>query len=732
MHKKIAHVVQVAVPVPLRRLFDYDSEQPVQPGIRVLVSFGTRKLVGIVISNNPPTSSRSLKSISRTLDEAPVLDATMLALLTWAARYYHHPIGEVVSAALPVLMRSASEIAPPKGESHFQRISRPPAELSKLLARSPLQSAIYDQLSEITWSSQSTLQTRFKGWRNAINALATKSLIKTRNEIIASALPPSVDPVSLNQEQQFAANFICQQLGKFNAILLQGITGSGKTEVYLEAARQCIAVGKQVMILVPEISLTPQLIQRISQQLGSKVSTLHSGMTERARFETWWRAKNGMVNTVLGTRSAIFIQMQSLGLIVVDEEHDISYKQQDRFRYHAKDLAIKRASLEQLPVVLGSATPSLESLHNVELGRHHLLTLNKRIGAAKLPQIQPVDLNKHALENGLSNPVRKAIRQCLSQKQLAIIYINRRGYAPVVHCYGCQWQAVCERCNARMTSHRQRQQFRCHHCGYIEAASENCPQCNTPLYFAGVGTQRVEAALVEAFPDARICRLDRDQANTPNKLYAQLEAIKNGEVDVVVGTQLIAKGHDFDNASLVCVINADQGLFSADFRASEFMLQQLLQVSGRAGRAMDNGKVLIQTHHPDNPAIKKVQRHDYAGFAKDCLKERKLAIFPPCARFALFRAESVNASAAIEFLRHIRELIAANATPKLLSAVEVLHPVASPMEKLAGRFRAQLLVRSQNRALLHQLLAQWLLLIEDSKQAKNVRWSLDVDPMDMS
>ncbi len=395
-------------------------------------------------------------------------------------------------------------------------------------------------------------------------------------------------------------------------------------------------------------------------------------------------------------------------------------------------MAIKRASIENIPVILGSATPSLESLQNTANGRHQLLHLTKRIGQAALPEIQIVDVTRHVPEDGISQPVYKAIAECLDRKEQAIIYINRRGYAPVIHCYQCQWQAVCNQCSARLTYHRAKKQFRCHHCGFRQREEENCPECETPLFFGGAGTQRVEQALLGRFPHARFCRLDRDQANTTRKLYQQLEDIRLGKVDLIIGTQLITKGHDFSRVSLVCILNADQGLFSADFRAPELMFQQLLQVAGRAGRASNNGQVLLQTAYPLHPCIRMVCEHDYQTFADSQLVEREQAGYPPFGYFALFRSESVSLDLSRAFLEQIAQTGRQLAASNHLEDVQIFSPVPSPMEKLSGRFRLQLLVRSQNRARLHQLLSLLTPQAQFLKRPASVRWSLDVDPMDMS
>ncbi|MBX2869463.1 MAG: primosomal protein N' [Acidiferrobacterales bacterium] len=736
MTTNIGKIYQVAVPVPLRRCFDYSSDLDIATGTRVLVPFGQRNLVGVVLSRSTTSSVDKIRPIGDVLDNGIATSVRIQALLRWASQYYHHPIGEVISAALPVLLRQPLGMPTPKFIEMYSispsATSVDALEIATQLRAAPSQTKLFKLIQTQGKLSVDQLNSSFPGWRPAMKQLVRKELV-IKEELLQLPVvdQPAAAKVSLTEEQQHAATGIINSLGGFRSFVLQGITGSGKTEVYLEAAKQCIAQGKQVLFLVPEISLTPQLVGRVRAQLGPSVYAMHSGMTDKERYQSWWMAKEGYATAILGTRSAVFTWLKDPGLIVVDEEHDQSYKQQDGFRYHARDLAIKRASMEDIPVVLGSATPSLESLHNIKNKRHVPLQLTHRVGKAKLPAIEIVDTTRYPLENGVSSPVLNEIGVAVERGEQVIVYINRRGYAPVVHCYECGWQAACQQCSARLTYHHHRKQFRCHHCGYRERLSENCPQCDTPLYFAGAGTQRVEQALLGKFPTARFCRLDRDQANTTRKLYQQLEAIQNRQVDIIVGTQLITKGHDFPGVSLVCVINADQGLFSADFRAPEFMFQQLLQVAGRAGRAEDNGKVLLQTAHPANPYIRMLTKHDYPAFAQANMEERQHAGYPPVGYFALLRSESTDLHAASNMLQNTAAIASDLIRNHNLSHVEVFSPVPSPMEKLAGRFRMQLLVRSPVRKQLHELLAPLALEMENQKAPRSVRWSIDVDPIDM-
>ena len=610
-----------------------------------------------------------LKTIERILDDNPVFTDSLTGLLLWAADYYHHPVGEVFQTALPVKLRSAVAAENPLGE----RRARP------------------DEYPV----------TRFHG--------------------------------RLTGEQQAAVNSVVEAFGQYRSFVLHGITGSGKTEVYLHIAQQCVNSGRQVMILIPEIALTPQLLERFRSRLGDGVSVIHSGLSPRQRYLSWWRARAGTATALIGTRSAIFTPMKRPGLIIIDEEHDHSYKQQDGFRYHARDLAIKRASMESIPIVLGSATPSMESINNARTGKHHLLELNRRTGDAKLPETEWIDLQKRRQNGGLTQQLLEAARRQVDNGCQVILYVNRRGFATVAGCTHCNWKARCDRCDAWLTFHKKTNTLRCHHCGWISRAQSRCPDCNHALFYHGTGTQRLEEVLQQELPDARIVRFDSDEITTRSKLEKMLSAIRQGDVDIIIGTQLISKGHDFPRVTLVGIVAPDQGLYSVDFRAPEYLFQQLIQVAGRAGRSQLPGKVIIQTAHPENPCLQLALDHDYAAFYQLCLQQRKEAGFPPFGFMALWRAESARPGAALQFLQHIRQ-IGRNIRENrgyLYKGVEIMDPVSSPMEKLAGRYRAQLLVKSNRRKPLQDLLSPWLSETETSPQTRKIRWSLDIDPMEM-
>lgn len=724
-------VHQIAVPVPLRRSFDYLWPDTLLPGTRVQVPFGPRRLTGVVLSTGPAKTGHKLKSIIRVLDSEPVLDGWILNLLLWAAQYHHHPVGEVLATALPVNLRRGEPARTPKSMPLYRASKDPPEKALDILAGAPMQLRLYRTLSREDWHTWPEITAASGCGRHVLRSLQQRGLVEASIRLPRITPLPDVESIRLNPEQKEAADRIVASLGTFRTCLLHGVTGSGKTEVYLVAARQAIARGSQVLMLVPEIALTPQLIARVREYLGDSVRCLHSGMPARERYETWWLARTGRVSAVLGTRSAIFTPLKDPGLIVVDEEHDQSYKQQDGFRYHARNLAIKRASLKGIPVVLGSATPSLESLHNSREGRHLLLRLRERYGPADVPTVRIIDSGIHPPQGGLTVPLLQAIAERLDRGEQTIIYVNRRGYAPVVHCYQCGWQAACVHCSARLVYHRDSDRFRCHHCGHTEPAGLHCPQCATTLFLGGAGTQRLERVLNGRFPGARLCRLDRDEARTAEQLRCRLESIRNGEVDIVIGTQLITKGHDLPRVTLVGVVNADQGLFSVDFRSSEFLFQELLQVAGRSGRAEALGEVLVQTRYPHHPCIRLLAAHDYMGFVETELGERHSAGYPPFAHLALFRAESRDAADAIRFLEQAQGTGEQILREEAIRGVEILPPVPSPMERRAGRYRLQLMVRSRRRGPLHRLLGVLSVRLESARSGQSVRWSLDVDPMEM-
>ncbi|OGI49376.1 MAG: primosomal protein N' [Candidatus Muproteobacteria bacterium RIFCSPHIGHO2_12_FULL_60_33] len=725
-------IYQVAVPTPLYRAFDYLATVSLVPGARVQVPFGRREMIGVVlgeVAQSELPASR-LKAITQPLDAGAILPPPILALLRWAADYYHHPLGEVIHTALPVRLRKGR--APVVGGVKVwmlthegkavdpQTLKRAPAQKHMLEALAAAAEGLNaEQLAKVSQRSAAALKAlRSKGW--------VSSHQRDSPPVTNGNLPSAPE---LNPGQKSAVTAIVAKLDGFHPFLLHGVTGSGKTEVYLNVIEQVLAQGRQALVLVPEISLTPQLVVRFERRFRAPIAVLHSGLNEQERLSAWVRASAGRAPIVLGTRSAVFTPLKNTGVIVVDEEHDASYKQQDGFRYSARDVAVMRAAREKIPIILGSATPSLESLKNARQRTYTLIELPERTGSAVMPQVRLLDMRRLKPSEGLSLPLREALADRLKKGEQSILFLNRRGFSPVWMCFDCGWVAPCKRCDAQLTLHQKKQKLLCHHCGAEQEVAQRCPSCRGEnLHPLGEGTERVEGALEKFFPQARIERIDRDSTARRGALEEKLRRVHEGEADILVGTQMLSKGHDFPNVTLVGILNADQGLYGTDFRSSERLFQLIMQVSGRAGRADKPGEVLIQTWHPDHPLFAALQRHDFHGFAEFALNERRETGYPPYSHLALLRAESPTPGAALEFLQEARTL-AVRLSPG--EGVQILQPMAAPMERRAGRYRAQLLVQSNQRAPLHEFLGQWVRQLAEAKFSKKVRWSLDVDPAEM-
>ena len=725
-------VLKIALNAPLRRLFDYlpPHDCPpdrLRPGIRILVPFGSRRRVGILVetataSEIPANRLRRALSI---IDDDPVLDEDLLDLLCWASRYYQHPIGEVLTAALPAALRKVRPSAEPAAGIRLTALGSG-IDSDAISSRSPAQSRMLKFLREREGGCEATDLAALGGsWRDTLKRLRNKNWIEdfewegAPREAPAHAIPGP----QLTAAQHEAVRSITGSLGQFSPYLLFGVTGSGKTEVYLEAARAAAARGGQTLVLVPEIGLTPQLVDRFRQRLGLPMALLHSGLPDSQRLAAWRDTRSGAAAVILGTRSAIFAPLSNLALIVVDEEHDASFKQQDGFRYSARDLAVLRGRRSNAPVVLGSATPSLESIYNVREGRYTQLELPHRPGSAVAPPIRTVDLKHHAATNGLSTPLVFAMKQHLDRGNQVLLYLNRRGYAPALFCGGCGWIAACRRCDAHMTLHREASQLRCHHCGATAAVAATCPECAADLHPVGEGTQRIEETLARLFPDEPVVRIDRDSVQRRGALEERLEAVHSGAARILVGTQMLTKGHDFPNVTLVGIVNADQGLFGTDLRASERLAQTILQVAGRAGRADKPGEVLLQSQYPDHPLLQRLLTTGYRGFAEAALSEREAAAWPPFTYLALLRAEASAMEAPLNFLRAARAKAEHFALP-----VTLLGPAPAPMQRRAGRFRAQLLLQADTRGPLQSLLRPWVEQLAELPSANKVRWAVDVDP----
>lgn len=657
---------QVALPVPLRRLYDYlppvEHHTLIERGTRVRVPFGKRQLTGIIMahSHESSISIEQLKPIHQICEAFTLFPATLCDLIETTADYYHHPIGEVAFTGLPMAIRQGKDC---------------------LLKKPPIGDPA---------------------------AATTENLI-------------------LNEEQQAALNAILTKQQTFQPFLLEGITGSGKTEVYLQATEHLLQQHKPVLILVPEISLTPQTEKRFIERFGQKVLCYHSRMTPAQRLSVWLKVRHQQAQIVIGTRSAIFLPFTDLGLIVIDEEHDLSFKQQEGFRYCARDVAVLRAKLQQCPILLGSATPSFETLLNAQQHKYQGLVLSERATQVKLPEITLLDIRHKKLTGGLSQPLLDNIGHH-SQTGQVLLFINRRGYAPTYMCYGCGWMAQCHRCDARMTYHHQQRILICHHCLLQYKVPTSCPSCKSPsLNPVGLGTERLETVLQEQFPHLTIARIDSDVARKKGTLEQFISSAQNKEAQLLIGTQMLTKGHHFPHLSMVAIVDADGGLFSVDFRAIERMAQLIIQVAGRAGRVHTAGQVFIQTLHPEHPLLQQILQQNYRQLANHLLQERQQYQLPPFAHMALLRAQASNPSLPEMLLKEVQTHLAAQNFPHLA----LLGPVAAPMAKRQGFFRYQLLLQSAWRKPLHHALSYLTNYLEQSKLGKRIRWSLDVDPREM-
>ncbi|MAZ77867.1 MAG: primosomal protein N' [Legionellaceae bacterium] len=722
-------IIKVAVPVPLRRVFDYlPNGQVPKRGCRVKVPFGAREMVGVVlsISEHSLLDPAKLKPINSVIDQRPLLDETIMSLCEWASDYYHHPIGEVFAAALPVLLRQG-EPAELRHEQYWQLTDAGASLDLTSIKKAPRQVLLINLLRQAEKGLSHSQLLDSDVPPSTIKSAAEKGWIKSFVQLAKPNTRPVEQTLNLNLAQLDAVNKIVQALNSFQPFLLEGVTGSGKTEVYLRVIKEVIANKKQALVLVPEISLTPQTIQRFQERFGVTMAVLHSRLSQRERLNAWLLAYSGQAKIVIGTRSAIFTPIKQLGVIIVDESHDLSYKQQDGFRYSARDLAIRRAQMFDVPVVLGSATPSLESLYNAKVKRFQSLHLPERANSAIAPRLKLVDLRRKQLVGGISKELSDAIARHLSDGHQVLLFLNRRGFAPTMLCHECGWTADCKRCQTHMVIHQEKKRMHCHHCDKTHPIYNVCPNCGSlALHAVGMGTERLEENLKQCFPKTKITRVDRDSTRKKDALKNILEDINQGEPQILIGTQMLAKGHHFPKVTLVGIVDGDSGFFSADFRGVERFAQLLIQVAGRAGRAERLGEVYVQTHQPDNPLLKELLKQGYQAFSRYLLEERRSAALPPFNHLALFRAETPTERTPEAFLSAVKELAGEHA-----GEVMVLGPIAAPMPKRAGKFRAQLLLQSPNRQALHAMLKQILPAVEELKVSRQVRWSLDVDPLEM-
>lgn len=733
-------VLKVALPSPLRRLFDYlpCNTTPAggwQPGLRVRVPFGRRDVVGVIVelADHSELAPNQLRAISETLDDDP-LPQDWLWLCRFAARYYQHSLGDTLHHAMPARLRQGHPMA---GRTQTLWLPHGEEDADATLSRAPKQAELYALLRQHPHGLPSRAISAHGFTRDQLLALAKKGLASSQEHILTAPNAPSgsllaTPALPLNREQATALAGLHEKLDGYHPCLLEGITGSGKTEVYLQLIEAVAAKGKQSLVLVPEIGLTPQTLARFRSRFRVPVVALHSGLTDPERLDVWEAAASGRALIIIGTRSAIFTPLANPGAIIVDEEHDGSYKQHDGLRYHARDLAVARAHYHKIPLLMGSATPSLESLHQALSGAYRHLRLTQRPSRHPPAKLELIDLRHQHRQGGLLPGAIKAIKSTLSAGKQVLIFINRRGFAPTLACHACGWMADCGQCDARMTLHRQPAMLACHHCDSRRALPDACPECGSgDLRALGSGTERTEETLQTLFPKTTVYRIDRDSTRRKDSFEQILKEIQRGEPCVLVGTQMLAKGHHLPHVTLVVVVNADGGLYAADFRALEHSAQLLEQVAGRAGRAAHPGRVLVQTLHPDDPHLGQLAEHGYGALARNMLEERRIAQLPPFCFMALLRIESPKEEAALAMAQQ-----AAHALRQWLKesgvATRCLGPVPAPMERRQNRYHLHVMLAADKRSQLHPAvswLAQWL---EANREARKVRWSIDIDPQTLA
>lgn len=726
-------VLRLAISTPLRTLFDYLPPDDVPddklvPGVRLQVPFGRREVTAFLVEqvDKSEVDPQAIKRAKQLLDDAPLPTPGIMALCAWAASYYQHPPGEVYQAAFPKALRQG-EAHRTNAEPGWQLTTRGKGLPHGALARSPKQSRALALLQDSGSAPNSALKSA--GIATGImRTMEQKGLVERCELTNAQSSATSAPGLTLNPEQHDAMQQIMASGSGFSCHLLEGVTGSGKTEVYLQLISECLDRGRQALVLIPEIGLTPQTLGRFRDRYQAEIAVLHSGLSDRQRYRAWEAARSGAAHIVIGTRSAVFTSLARPGLIVVDEEHDASYKQQDGFRYSARDVAVKRGQLENCPVVLGSATPSLETLNNALHGRYGHQRLLQRAGSSQLPEIRAIDIRRAPLESGFSAELLQAVEEALASNQQTLLFLNRRGYAPTVQCHDCGWIAGCRACDARLTLHRRQRRLRCHHCGASQPLPNQCPECRSEqLLSVGLGTEKAEEFLRQRFSQSPVYRVDSDSMQGREAMQALVNQVNTGEPCILLGTQMLTKGHHFPAVSLVGVIDLDAMLFSTDFRGEERCAQLLTQVAGRAGRAEAAGTVLLQTHHPDHPTLQAMLGMDYHQQARAMLEVRKSARLPPIGQMLLIRTDCQDADYGEQFLRDLRQACQG----RLPQGVALIGPLPAPMQRRAGRFRSQLLVHSSERKLSQQAARMLVAEAQRLPARKGLNWSLDVDPQDM-
>ena len=729
--------VRVALDVPVPTLFDYRAEHAVanDVGSRVLVPFGKKVAVGVIfeLAQETTLAPQRVRNVLSILRDVPPLSNDILMLLKFSSDYYHHPIGQVVMGTLPTRLRRRQVLTSRVVRYRYQlTVAGQSVAPETLPARAVVKRKLLELLrSNVSGMEEDQLRVASPRAAPVLKVMMQQGWLR-RNEVASSDVRRPVIPVrqtlgpTLTDEQRQTVALLRGAKGGFIPWLLRGVTGSGKTEIYLQLIADTLAAGHQALLRVPEINLTPQLEALVHARFpDTTLVSLHSGLSEGERLHHWLAAQSGEAGIVLGTRLAIFAPLPRLGLIVVDEEHDTSFKQMDGLRYSARDLALVRAKKRAIPIVLGSATPALETFQNALTGTYRTLTLAQRVNAMP-PTIECVDTRCESMVDGLSQTLLNGVREMTKRGEQSLIFINRRGYAPVLMCASCGWTSGCHRCSARLVVHLKDHQLRCHLCGHQERLPVSCPQCgNQDLLPLGQGTQRIETTLTRIFPEARILRIDRDSTRRKHAWGEMRQKIADRQVDILVGTQILAKGHDFPQLNLVGVVNADSSLYSTDFRAAERLFARLTQVAGRAGRGATRGRVLVQTEFPTHPLYQALQRDDYPAYAHELLAERKQAGFPPFVHQAVLRAESAQLETALAFLA-----AAAHAAAPYGDQVVIYDPVPASVSRMAGLERAHLVVQSRSRSRLQSFLRNWHVHLLATAEHR-VRWALDIDPQEL-
>ncbi|MDH5433114.1 MAG: primosomal protein N' [Gammaproteobacteria bacterium] len=729
------YLVKVAMPLPLRHLFDYQLplNYPIEPkqGMRVLAPFGKSDRIGIIDSISIVELSdpylQKVKTITSIIDETSFIPESLIQLYRWLLQYYHGYCGEIWQTMLPTDFLSGQETRIAR-ESVWKISDAGLNALNENLIRSSAvkQKMALTQLAQMPNGLSSQALTAIDISNTTIKALAGKGWVT--QEFTTASKQYLVKPEStleLTNEQLTAVEQISKSLDHYQCHLLFGVTASGKTEVYLQLIEQVLNNGRQALFLVPEIGLTPQTVKRFENRFDTEIALLHSGITNKQRFQGWLKAQSGEAKIIIGTRSSIFVPMKNPGIIIIDEEHDLSFRQQQGFRYSARDVALVRGKIEDVPVILGSASPSIETLLNVQRGKVNQLNLKHRAQTTQSLKFRIIDLKQQAMNQGLSVDLVKAIRQHLKERNQVLLFLNRRGYSPVLLCHQCGWSESCSRCDINFTYHHQSHFLNCHHCGSSRRAPTECSNCHshemTPV---GMGTERLQETVSQLFPQARIARIDRDTTQKKSAMKNYVSAIKSGEVDILIGTQMLAKGHHFPNVTLVALIDMDGALYSADFRATEYAAQLITQVSGRAGRGDKAGEVIIQTHQADHPMLKQIIDQGYHDFANLTINERIETELPPHSYAAMFKAESHQSKDAEQFLMQVKSVLQQNGNSVFLAG-----PAPAFYFKKAGKYRYQLFLQSNERKQLHTLLQQSITKIDNLKLAKRVRWRLEIDPV---